>query len=362
MPEVFVVEGARRHDRHLGHHHPPDELRSGEEVSGHREHLRRAAGLVRAEDVQHAGRHAGARRARLHRRADRRHGHGEPIEGVPRRRVARTSATPASRIASSGTRPSPRSTRTTTSRASASTARRPADRTRRAAAVPSGVLQGRGRRTPAATTTAWTRSGGTSSGWAGRSARTTRRRRTWTTRTKLKGQLHARRAASWTRTSIRRRRCRSSNALIEPSKDFELVVIPGANHGAGSPITHAQAQRLLREAPARPRSAELERAARQRRRPTAATTTRSITSSSSARRSSRTSISPEGGDDGRSRASSVGPVAWSESRLRRRGRRHVGRRDRHQHDDFHDRQRRAAASVTVRGTGAPGHALGEQPR
>ena len=35
----------------------------------------------------------------------------------------------------------------------------------------------------AATTTGWTRSGGTSSGWAGRSARTTRRRRTWTTPT-----------------------------------------------------------------------------------------------------------------------------------------------------------------------------------
>jgi dipeptidyl aminopeptidase/acylaminoacyl peptidase len=27
------------------------------------------------------------------------------------------------------------------------------------------------------------------------------------------------------------------NALIKASKDFELVVVPGANHGAGSPIT-----------------------------------------------------------------------------------------------------------------------------
>ena len=42
---------------------------------------------------------------------------------------------------------------------------------------------------PAATTTGWTRSGGTSSGWAGRSARSTRRRRTSTTRTKLQGKL-----------------------------------------------------------------------------------------------------------------------------------------------------------------------------
>ena len=31
-------------------------------------------------------RHAGAGRARLHRRADRRHGHEQPLEGVPRRR------------------------------------------------------------------------------------------------------------------------------------------------------------------------------------------------------------------------------------------------------------------------------------
>ena len=45
------------------------------------------------------------------------------------------------------------------------------------------------RRLPAATTTAWTRSGGTSSGWAGRSARSTPRRRTSTTRSKLQGKL-----------------------------------------------------------------------------------------------------------------------------------------------------------------------------
>ena len=47
--------------------------------------------------------------------------------------AGRTSATPASPTASSGTRRSPRSTRGTTSRASASTARRPAGRTRWAA-------------------------------------------------------------------------------------------------------------------------------------------------------------------------------------------------------------------------------------
>ena len=79
-------QGPRRQDRHLGRHRPADELRSGEEVSGHREHLRRPAGLVRAEVVRRLQRDAGAGRARLHRRADRRHGHEQPLEGVPRRR------------------------------------------------------------------------------------------------------------------------------------------------------------------------------------------------------------------------------------------------------------------------------------
>ena len=53
------------------------------------------------------------------------------------------------------------------------------------AAVPSGLLPRRRIRTPGATTTAWTRSGGTSSGWAGPSARTTPPRPTSTTRSKL---------------------------------------------------------------------------------------------------------------------------------------------------------------------------------
>ena len=203
-------EGPRRHDGHLGHHHPPDELRSGAEVSGDREHLRRPAGLVRAEDVQHADRHAGARRARVHRRADRRHGHVESLEGVPRHGVARTSATPASRIASSGTRPWPRSTRSTTSRASASTARRPAGRTRRAACCSIRTS---------------TRSPYSNSG-----CHDNRMDKIWWNEQwmgwplgphyaassnvdhaqKLKGQLHARSCPRWTRTSIRRRRCRWS--------------------------------------------------------------------------------------------------------------------------------------------------------
>ena len=53
------------------------------------------------------------------------------------------------------------------------------------------------------------------------------------------------------------------NALVRAGKEFELVVIPGADHGAGSPITAAQAQRLLREVSARCRAAQLERCARE---------------------------------------------------------------------------------------------------
>ena len=48
----FRRQRPRRQDRHLGHHHPADELRSQQEISGDREHLRRAARLVRAQDVQ----------------------------------------------------------------------------------------------------------------------------------------------------------------------------------------------------------------------------------------------------------------------------------------------------------------------
>ena len=61
-------------------------------------------------------------RARLHRRADRRHGHVEPLEGVPRRRVEepRRRRLPRSHPLAQGGRGEV--SRTTTSRASASTA------------------------------------------------------------------------------------------------------------------------------------------------------------------------------------------------------------------------------------------------
>ena len=63
-------QGARRHDRHLGRHHPAGQLRPVEEIPGDREHLRRTAGLVRAEVVLRLQPDAVAGRARVHRRAD----------------------------------------------------------------------------------------------------------------------------------------------------------------------------------------------------------------------------------------------------------------------------------------------------
>jgi hypothetical protein len=108
-----------------------------------------------------------------------------------------------------GTRRSRRSTRTTTSRASGSTADRPADRTRSAACSSTRSSTRPASPTPAATTIGWTRSGGTSSGWDGRSGRSTPPRRMSTTRIGCRATCCSSSASS-TRTSIRRRRCRWS--------------------------------------------------------------------------------------------------------------------------------------------------------
>ena len=48
------------------------------------------------------------------------------------------------------------------------------------------------------------------------------------------------------------------DALIKADKDFELLVFPGAGHGAGGePLRRAPAARLLRPAPARRRAARI---------------------------------------------------------------------------------------------------------
>ena len=91
----------------------------------------------------------------------------------------------------------------------ASTARPPAARTRSAGCCSSRSSTRPRCRPPAATTTGWTRSGGTSSGWDGRSARTTPRRPTSTMPTGCRATC-CWSSARWTTTSIRRRPTRWS--------------------------------------------------------------------------------------------------------------------------------------------------------
>ena len=243
-------QGPRRQDRHLGRHLPADQLRRVEEVSGDREHLRRAA------------RHRSC-----------------PSRSPPTTRCRRIAELGfiVVQIDGMGTTIDPR--RSTTSRGRTSGRRLPRShpvaqggrgevpvlrhharrdlrhiggRTELAgrAAVPSRVLQGRACRRPAATTTGWTRSGGTSSGWAGRSARSTRRRRTSTTPTKLQGKLLLIVGEMDTNVDPSST-MQVVNQLIKHNKNFDLLVVPGADHGSGGRLRRSQAVRFLRPAPAR---------------------------------------------------------------------------------------------------------------
>ena len=104
----FRRQGTRRQDRHLGHHLPAQELRSQPEIPGHRADLRRPAGLVRSQDLQPGA--AGSRRSPTWASSSSRSTAWAPPTG--RRRfttsAGTTSRTPASPTGSSGTRPSPR--------------------------------------------------------------------------------------------------------------------------------------------------------------------------------------------------------------------------------------------------------------
>jgi hypothetical protein len=75
-------EGARRDDRHLGRHRAPDQLRPRTQIPRDREHLCGSAGLVRPQVIRRRQRDAGPGGHRVHRRADRRHGHEPSIESV----------------------------------------------------------------------------------------------------------------------------------------------------------------------------------------------------------------------------------------------------------------------------------------
>ena len=77
-------EGPGRRHRHLGPGLPASAWGPYPEVSGHREHLRRAAGLLHPQGLRRSGRDAVAGRTRLRRGPVRRHGHPEPLQSLPR--------------------------------------------------------------------------------------------------------------------------------------------------------------------------------------------------------------------------------------------------------------------------------------
>ena len=189
-PEVVHRQGPRRHDGHLGHHHPADatsirrrSIRSSRtSTPGRTAHScrRRSASYYGMQAlaelgfivVQIDGMGTANRSKAFHDVAWKNLGDA----GFPDRILWHQAV--AKKYPCYDITPRRHLRRT-----------RPADRTPSAAALPPRVLQGRGRRLPAATTTAWTRSGGTNSGWAGRSARSTPTRPTSSHAGNLQGKL-----------------------------------------------------------------------------------------------------------------------------------------------------------------------------
>ena len=177
-------------------------------------------------------RDAGAGRTRLHRGADRRHGHQQPLEGVPRRRLQESGRRriPGSHPVAQGgggeisvVRHQPRGHLS---------GPRQADRIRWAGccSIPSSTRSW----SPiaAATTTAWTRSGGTSSGWVGRVGPQYAASSNVDNAYRLQGKAliiigemddNVDPASS----------LQVVDALVKANKHFDMLFIPGQNHGVG---------------------------------------------------------------------------------------------------------------------------------
>ena len=191
-PEVFVAKGRDGKTDIWGIICRPKNFDPAQEVPGHRADLRRPAGLVRPQDVQPQPAVRVADRPRLHRRPDRRHGDGQPLQGVPRRLLEEPQGRRLPRPHPLASRPPPTKYPVVRPRpASASTAARPAARTRRAACCSTPSSTRSPSPTAAATTIAWTRPRGTSSGWATRSARSTPSRSNIDNAHRLQGQAAA---------------------------------------------------------------------------------------------------------------------------------------------------------------------------
>ncbi len=143
---------------------PADHVRSPQEISGDRRDLRRSP-RVRAEELSRPLRRSSAGRAWLHRRANRRHGNFAPVEKIPRRVLEEPRRRGLSRP-----HPVDRGGRGEVSVhgpgcGSESGGGSAGGRRRSGRCWPTASSTRWSSPTAAATTTAWTKSGGTNSGW-----------------------------------------------------------------------------------------------------------------------------------------------------------------------------------------------------
>ena len=230
-----------------------DQLRSVEEVSDHQPHLSRPADRQRRQPqlLRRARRHPGARRARLRRRRDRRHGHAVAIEEVPRGLLRQHGRQHAAR---SGGRHEGAGAALSVDRHRSRRHLRPLGRRLRHGGrdVPlSGLLQGRHLAKPATTTTASTRTTGPRSGRACSRRTPTARPTTTTRRTRLvaknlKGKLLLAHGTMDNNVPPYNTLL-VVDALIKANKDFDLLMLPNRGHGFGNePLHDAPPLGLLR--------------------------------------------------------------------------------------------------------------------
>ena len=249
-PEVFRRQGPRRQDRHLGHHLPAAQLRSrARSIRSSRSIYAGPQGSFVPKTFSGGNRYASladlgfivvqidgmgtANRSKAFHDVC---WHNLKDAGFPDRILWIKAA--AEKYPYDGH-----------SAASASTAARPAGRTRPAACCSTPSSTRPPSPAAAATTTAWTRPRGTSSGWATRSARNTRSARTSTTPTGSQGKLMLI-VGELDDNVPPDRRYRLADALIKAGKDFDFVVVPGAGHGMGGEYGIAPDAGLLRPPPA----------------------------------------------------------------------------------------------------------------
>ena len=229
-PERFVAKGRDGETDIYGVIFRPKNFDPTEEVSGHRKHLRRAAGFVRAEELSRGptGMQELAERGFIVVQID---GMGTSNRSKKFHDVCWKNLGDAGfpdRIlwikAAAAKYPYMDLTRVGIYGGSAGGQNALARH-----AGPRRFLQGRACRTAAATTIAWTRSGGTNSGWAGRWPAYAEQSNV-TDAHKLQGKLLLM-VGELDQNVDPASTMQVVNALIKADKDFDLLVIPGAGHG-----------------------------------------------------------------------------------------------------------------------------------